>query len=96
MLHELLSSLDDEQVSNDSSQALEENSDNKENESTLLVNSTTYKDVSLADIRKLLSTLSKNKPPDKTTEKKRISTNESKSKKKSNLDDEITINSKTY
>ena len=81
MLHELLSTLDDDQESDNSSQTAEENSDNEENESILLVNSAICKDVSPAGIRKLLSTPSKKKPLDKITDKKKISINESKRKK---------------
>ena len=82
MLHELRSALDDDKASDNSSLAADKTSEDEENESTLLVNSATWKDASPADIRKLLSTPSKKKLPNKTPDEKKISINESKHKKK--------------
>ena len=96
MLYNLLRSLDDDQDNGYNSQNDDDPSDQEENDSTLLVNSATYKDISPTDIRKLLSTSSKKKPTNKTSGKKKTLVNVAKSKSNSSLDNKITINRKTY
>jgi len=96
MLYNLLRSLDDDQDNGYNSQNDDDPSDQEENDSTLLVNSATCKDISPTDIRKLLSTSSKKKPTNKTSGKKKTLVNVAKSKSNSSLDNKITINRKTY
>jgi len=96
MLYDLLRSLDDDQDNGYNSQNDDDPSDQEENDSTLLVNLASYKDILPTDIRKLISTPSKKIPSNKTLSKKKTLINIAKSKSSSNSDNEVTINGKTY
>ena len=77
MLHDLLSNMSDKEESSNENR---ERNDSLEEESkaTLLVNSTIYKNVSPADIRKLISVPKKKKSPDKIKKEKKILENKTK------------------
>ena len=71
MLHDLLNALADNKEESNSQEADNSASDQEASDSTLLVNSSICKDVSPADVRKLMSMPSSKKPPDKLREKKK-------------------------
>ena len=105
MLYNLLSTMsdDDNSISNNNSSngSSDENFIKNDdiltkNEATLLVNSATCKNVSPADIRKLLSAPEKKKPQDKGKFGNKVLANKTSTSDVDNNKDEIAINGKVY
>ena len=94
MLHDILSTMsdDDDGKSDDN----KNESSDEESESTLLVNTATCKNVSPADIRKLLSVPETKKSPNKNKNAKKLSTNKTKVSQEESNTDELVINGKVY